>query len=75
MLSPRSSYHLVNHCNTVYNQYTLNTMSEIDAKTFLKAVWADQKKSNAFLKKLFSFAPKDSVSEEVGQERLGFSCY
>ena len=74
MLSPRSSYHLVNHCNT-YNQYTLNTMSEIDAKTDLKAVWADQKKSNVFLKKVFSFAPKDSTAIDAGQERLGFSCY
>ena len=67
MLSPRSSYHLVNHCNTVYNQYTLNTMSEIDAKTVLKAVWADQKKTNVFLKKVFSFAPKDSTAIDAEQ--------
>ena len=37
-------------------------MSEIDAKTatVLKAVWANQKKSNVVLKKVFSFAPIDA---------------
>jgi hypothetical protein len=67
VLSLRSSYHLVKHCYTVYNQYTLNTMTEIDVKTVLKAVWADQKKTNAFLKKVFSFAPKDSTAIDAEQ--------
>ena len=67
MSSPILSYHLVNHCITVYNPHTLNTLSEIDAKTVLKAVWVDQKKSNAFLKKVFAFAPKDSTAIDAEQ--------
>ena len=42
-------------------------MSEIDAITALEAVRADQKKANAFLKKVFSFAPKDSTTIDADQ--------
>ena len=40
-------------------------MTENEAKTVLKVVLADQKKINAFLKKMFAYVPKDSTALEA----------
>ena len=40
-------------------------MTENKAKAVLKVVLADQKKVNAFLKKMFAYVPKDSTALEA----------
>ena len=60
------------YCNIVVNQYTFYTMTENDVKTVLKIVLADQKKTTAYLKKLFAYSPKesDAIDAELLAKKL-----
>ena len=55
------------YCLVLKNHCTLNTMPENDVKTVLKAVLADQKKTNTFLQKVFAFSPKESTAIDADQ--------